>query len=104
MMKNEKNLLGSWLILIILSSCTHYEPPKSELCIFGDQGGICVDDRLPEDRREYVLPFPDMINYICTNPSDWNEQKDWWLEKLEKLEKCERGLKDEKRTGIDHFK
>lgn len=91
-MKNALNLLNACLILLILSSCKNYEPPKGELCIIGDAGGICYDIRLPEGEREYILPHDEMINYIATNPDDWAAQNIWWLGILEKLEKCERGL------------
>ena len=91
-MNNVKNLLGVLVISLIVSACNnHYKPPKSEICINGDAGGICHDARKPECQRDYTLLYADMLNYICTSPSDWNEQKQWWLDKLEKLEKCERG-------------
>ena len=63
-----KNLLGACLALLILSSCQHYVVPKSEICINGDQGGICHDARKPEGERAYILPYADMLNYISTNP------------------------------------
>lgn len=91
-MKNALNLLNVYLILLILSSCKHYEPPKSEMCIIGDAGGVCYDVRKPEGSREYILPIEEMVNYIATNPDDWQTQNVWWLGILEKLEKCERGL------------
>ena len=106
-MNNAKNLLGVSTILLILSACNHYEPPKTELCVFGDSGGICTDPRKPRGEREYTLQFPDMLNYICTGPEDWDYSKQWWLEKLERLEKCEGGIKHSKdklkHTDTAHF-
>ena len=107
-MNNAQNLLGVLITLLILSSCKHYVPPKAEVCIYGDAGGICNDPRKPKGERDYILLHADMLNYIMTSPEDWDEQRQWWLDKLERLEKCERGLSNSKdklkRTGIDNFK
>lgn len=88
-MKNVKNLLNVLVISLILSSCEHYTPPISELCILGDDGGVCIDERLPKDEQEYFLAQPDMLNYVCTNPADYDAQFNWWYDKLKRLEKCE---------------
>lgn len=52
------------------------QPPR-ELCVVGDAGLVCFDPRLPVDKQSYVLPFPESVNYIATNPVDYDAGQEW---------------------------
>jgi len=57
------------LSLIILVACD--EPPEIERCVIGNAGLICVDTRVSEE--PYIISFDESINYIATNPEDYEE-------------------------------
>jgi hypothetical protein len=66
-MKNVLNLL----VLLIIQSCNNvpYPPPRTEVCISnGDTTAQCDDIR--EVPRNYLRN--DIMNYICTNPKDYD--------------------------------
>lgn len=75
-MKLEKSLLRGLLILAVICqvSC-RLKPPKQELCIIGDRGCICYDER--KDPKEYMLTFDECRNYIATNPDDYASTMKW---------------------------
>lgn len=90
-----KNAYVSLMILavIFLSSCkAPHKPPTSEICISGDNYEFaCADQRKPEGERSYLLPYT--VNYICTNPHDYEAQYNYCMGLREKLIRCESGRK-----------
>ena len=74
-------------MLWISSSCKSFPPPKVELCITSDDYiSACVDKRLPEGEQEYDRPYE--VNYICTNPADYNQLYNYCMDLREELIKC----------------
>ncbi len=67
----------------VLASCKS-PPPLTELCIVGDSGLLCIDKRLPEGQQEYVKPFAESVNYIATNPDDYDAIQNWILRRCRK--------------------
>jgi hypothetical protein len=72
------------LLLSSVTSCAalgfgHSRPkqPPRELCILGDAGCLCFDPRLPVDQQSYVRPYPQCLNYIATNPVDYDAGQEW---------------------------
>lgn len=80
------------LTLLSLASCESYPPPKTELCISGDQDlFLCNDPRRDEDEQDYDLMYPeDTLNYLCTNPADYAKLKDYCTDLRTKLINCEK--------------
>ncbi len=78
---------------LVLGSCK-ITPPRTELCILGDAGLLCRDERLPKDEQECVRRYPGNIdplpegfkeceggpiNYIATNPDDYDLLQAWYI-------------------------
>lgn len=91
-------ILSASLILLSAASCERYEPPKTELCIAGDQAlFLCNDPRRNEGERDYDLVYPeDTLNYLCTNPADYAKLKDYCTDLRTKLINCEKSVKSSK--------
>jgi len=84
-------LLFVSLMLVSAGSCKRHAPPKTELCISGnDHRFQCNDPRLPDDDQDYDRPYP--INYICTNSDDYKSLYNYTTTLREKLIKCEKEL------------
>lgn len=85
-MKRGQNLLKNFLIsgTIFLSIGCHSLPPKVELCIIGNAGCICHDDRLPVGEQDYVRTFEQCVNYIATNPVDYQTMQEYFVRKCSK--------------------
>lgn len=90
-MINAGLLLGS-LMLLSASSCDRYPPPKTELCISGDNDAFqCNDMRRDEGEQDYDLTYPhDTLNYICTNPQDYKSLKQYCTDLRAELIKCKK--------------
>lgn len=58
-----------------------------ELCIIGDHGCICRDER--RANAIYGKTFKECVNYIATNPRDYAEMRRWTEDIVENLRKCE---------------
>ena len=87
-MINAKNLLSVLIVLFISSSCEHFPPPKTQLCVSGDNYKfICNDSREdpPDFEREYTL------DYICTDGTSFSRMYDYCIDIREKLIKCRKG-------------
>ena len=82
-------------MLLSAASCERHVPPKAELCISGDQDlFLCNDPRRNEGERDYDLTYPeDTLNYICTNPADYNSLKGYCTDLRTKLINCEKQVK-----------
>lgn len=65
-----------WICLVILGGCRS-APPVVEWCIIGDEGCICTDQRI--GKEPYVRPFPECVNYIATNPTDFQSIMEWGM-------------------------
>jgi hypothetical protein len=77
-MNNAKKLLVVWLATgIFLSGCLNR--PEAEICVLGDAGCICHDPRLPKEQQDYTRTFKECINYIATNPDDYQAGEEWVL-------------------------
>lgn len=82
--KTALQWLSVCLVLSSASSCAALgfgrkqptQPPK-ELCIIGDAGCLCFDPRMPPEQGSYTRPFPECVNYIATNPMDYDAQQAW---------------------------
>lgn len=78
-------------VILILSSCKgRYLPPKAELCAIGDGYFLqCNDPRLAEGRQDYDKPYAESINYLCTNPRDFEAFRNYCGNLRSKLISCE---------------
>lgn len=78
-------------VILILSSCRgRYLPPKAELCAIGDGYFLqCNDPRLTEDRQDYDRTYESSINYLCTNPRDFELFRNYCSDLRAKLINCE---------------
>ena len=87
------------LTLLSAASCERHKPPKTELCIVGDADTfLCNDQRLDDDRQDYDLVYPrDVLNYVCTNPSDYAKLNGYCTDLRERLIKCEGDLDKNRR-------
>lgn len=79
------SLLAACLILSAGCSSTAHgfgrparpkQPPR-ELCILGNSGCVCFDPRLPEEQQSYILPYEQCLNYVATNPVDYDTHQEW---------------------------
>lgn len=61
------------------SACKH-KPPAHELCVIGDNTLLCDDPR--ESPMEYERTWDESVNYICTNPDDFENVRSWVDRKL----------------------
>jgi hypothetical protein len=77
--------------VLTLSACKgRYLPPKAELCAIGDGYFLqCNDPRLGEDRQDYDRPYESSINYLCTNPRDFEGFRNYCANLRTKLISCE---------------
>jgi len=71
-----------------MSSCRKHNFPMVERCIIGDDACLCFDPRLPRRQQEYDIPLAECVNYIATNPGDYDRIRVWTEEKIEELEQC----------------
>ena len=87
------------LTLLSAASCERHKPPKTELCIVGTEDTfLCNDQRLDDDAQDYDLTYPnDVENYICTNPTHYQQLNGYCTGLREKLIKCERELDKNRR-------
>ena len=90
-MKIVKGLVWS-LLFVCLNSFTacsaKYAPPKVENCIHNqDNSGECTDLRKPEGQQQYTND--NLVNYICTNPSDYEKMYSYAADLRQKLIQCE---------------
>ena len=86
-MIKEKSLYVG-LVGLLVNSCRSFPPPKSELCLSGDNYTfICHDDR--QDPKDYEKEYP--LDYVCTNPKDFSRMYDYCVDIREKLIKCRSG-------------
>ena len=88
-MKKELRLL-SVLIVLLVSSCETYPPPKTELCLIGEGALVCNDARRPENQQDYEREIT--LDYVCTNPVDFGRVFDYCVDIREKLVKCRKDL------------
>lgn len=83
-MRRALILLGASLNLSAACSCAHamgkpqrpHQPPR-EVCVIGDAGCLCFDPRLPVDQQSYRRTFAECVNYIATNPVDYDAGQEW---------------------------
>jgi hypothetical protein len=86
-----KNVAILFVVLTLLGCKGKYLPPKTELCAIGDGYFLqCNDPRLLEDRQDYDKPYSESINYLCTNPRDYQAMRNYCGDIRTKLLKCER--------------
>lgn len=94
-MKIAKGLVWSLLFVCLNSftSCSvKYAPPKIENCIHNQSNDAeCTDLRKPENERQYTNE--NLVNYICTNPGDYERLYSYAAGLREKLIKCENSKK-----------
>jgi hypothetical protein len=76
-------LLG---LLTVFGACENIKPPITEICILGDSGLICNDQRL--ENPDYILPFENAKNYECVSPDSYSILYKWTDKIVESLEKC----------------
>jgi hypothetical protein len=78
-------------VVLMLSSCKgRYLPPKAELCAIGDGYFLqCNDPRLVEGKQDYDREYQSSINYLCTNPRDFEAFRNYCSTIRTKLIKCE---------------
>jgi hypothetical protein len=90
-----KNVLLLPLLLLVISASrcsTPHKPPQVEICITGDNYEFaCSDTRKPEGEQAYYRPYT--VNYISTNPQDYEAQYNYCMGLREKLIRCESGRK-----------
>lgn len=90
-MKIVKGCLWSLLFVCLNSftACsTKYAPPKIENCIHNNGNDAeCADLRKPEAEQQYTNS--NLVNYICTNPDDYELLYNYANGLREKLIKCE---------------
>lgn len=88
-----KNALKLLLILTLSWACKQgYPPPRLELCTTGDEHKlICNDQRQEETSQNYARPYT--LNYVCTNPSDFDRLYSYCADMRKKLIKCKRKSK-----------
>lgn len=90
-MINVEILLLS-LLMLSVSSCESFPPPKTEVCITLENPGMgCSDPRLPDDDRNYDRDYTS--SYVCTNPSDYQIMFAYCSDLREELIRCKRGNK-----------
>ncbi len=75
-MKSVKSLFKGLAVIALLLECGCNTFPVIEVCILGDAGLICDDERIPKEKT-YVKRFEDSKNYICTNPQDYSSALEW---------------------------
>lgn len=68
---------------LALSGC-RLKPPMVLLCIIGDEGLICHDDRLPEGEEDFVIPHEESKNMVCTTADDFQTLKEYVLRRCKK--------------------
>ena len=77
------------LVMLWISSCESFPPPKTEVCITSsDYTSACVDKRLPEGEQEYDKEYE--MNNICTNPADYDLLYNYCMGLRQKLIDCKR--------------
>ena len=96
-----KNLLLLIPIFLVITSCDDpLKPPVVETCVIGFDGlvklseneavsfhnCICFDPRIEDEPR--IEPIEYCLNYIATSPADYDILYKWFMDKLEKYEKC----------------
>lgn len=87
-MTNCLNLLVV-LMMLVVSSCVSYPPPKGEICLVTKQGdAACDDNRLNQNNRSYFRELDK--GDTCTNPSDYQRFFDYAADLRKKLIACER--------------
>jgi hypothetical protein len=96
-MKNALSLFVISIALVASSGCEKYAPPETELCINnGDDTLSCDDPRLPDGQQTYIKPMDEATNYLCTNPSDFAQIKDYCIDLRAELIKCEKSRRKPK--------
>ena len=81
-MRNGYNWLNVCLIIsvgLLAASCQTLKGPKIAICIIGDGGCACHDQRLPEADRNYILPFEQCKNFIATPPDDFQTLQEFMV-------------------------
>lgn len=77
------------LTALLVNSCKSFPPPKTELCVSGDNFKfVCNDTR--QDPEDYERDYP--LDYVCTNPRDFSRMYDYCVDIREKLVRCRSGF------------
>jgi len=75
-------------LLSCLTSCNDPDQrPVGELCLIGNQGCVCNDPR--KTPPNYVISFDECLNFIATNPYDYQRLMDFISDLQEELMFCE---------------
>lgn len=53
--------------------------PKTEFCLNGITSAVCTDPRINKG-KPYSRPMKDIVNYIATNPDDYETWKIWIID------------------------